>query len=67
MNPQLTQVVAQSRQQELLRVAEQRRLACELTRRPSLLARFTSSIASLSFTRRRSAELRQPAPATVDA
>jgi hypothetical protein len=65
MNPQLIQSVAQSRQQDLLRGAEQRRLARELPRRPSGLARFMSAIPSLSFARPSSGELRQTIPAAT--
>ena len=67
MNTQLIQAVAQSRQQDLLRGAQQRRLVGELPRRPSPLARFMSAIPSLGFGRRRPVELQHTAPAVSDA
>jgi len=67
MNSPLIHAVAESRQQDLLRAAEQRRLARELPRRPSPLAHLMSSIPSLSFRGRRSAQLQPTAPAPIDA
>jgi hypothetical protein len=64
MNPQLIQAVAQSRQQELLRQAQSARLADELPRRRSAIARFLQSIPSPSSSRGRSPELSSAAQAT---
>jgi hypothetical protein len=67
MHPHLSHQLAQANQQELLRRGEQRRLARELPSRPSPAARLMSSIPSVSFGRRRSAELQRTAPRPVDA